>query len=164
MKEDKERMINALFYMKVQDVSVVKYILSKGFAVNYVAKRPLSVYAWHAGSTALLIAAYRGYAAIVAKLLEAKADVNKACNASGLTALLIAANGRAEVVAILLNDKNLDVNKANINGVTPLYIASQNGRDELVAQLRYSRGLFSGSVVSRRLNSLVEAYKVDDCY
>jgi ankyrin repeat protein len=100
----------------------------------------------------------------VAKLLEAKADVNKACNASGLTALLIAANGRAEVVAILLNDKNLDVNKANINGVTPLYIASQNGRDELVAQLRYSRGLFSGSVVSRRLNSLVEAYKVDDCY
>jgi ankyrin repeat protein len=72
------------------------------------------------------MAAQEGHTAVVAALLEARADVNAAKN-DGATPLFMAAQkGHTAVVAALL-EARADVNAATDDGATPLFIAAQDG-------------------------------------
>lgn len=86
------------------------------------------------GNTPLLIAAQRGYAQMVKKLLEQGADVD-ARNDYGTTALMFASDyGHAEIVRILL-DHGATVNLKDVRGHTALMFAANKGYEEIVEML-----------------------------
>ena len=90
--------------------------------------------------TGLIRAADRGYAAIVARLLQTDIDLDHV-NRLGWTALLeaiILGNGDAEHVEVVrqLVEAGADVNLADGQGVTPLAHAEDAGYDEMAAILR----------------------------
>jgi uncharacterized protein len=90
--------------------------------------------------TGLIRAADRGYATIVARLLETDVDIDHV-NRLGWTALLeaiILGGGDAAHVEIvrLLVEAGADVNLADGQGVTPLGHAEQSGYEEMAEILR----------------------------
>jgi len=97
-----------------------------------------------AGDTALHVAAAKGDAKEVERLLGEGAGVN-ATNKDGRTPLHVAAN---EAVAVLLLQKGAEVNARSNNGETPLHVASGAGRKEVGAEL-----LDKGADVNARTNA-----------
>ena len=90
--------------------------------------------------TGLIRAADRGYAKIVARLLETDIDVDHV-NRLGWTALLEAIilgggdEAHTDVVRLLI-EAGADVNLADGQGMTPLAHARANGYDDMVTLLR----------------------------
>ena len=85
------------------------------------------------GQTALIIAAERGHADVVALLVREGADVNTEAWDGG--ALFKAAKkGHAEVVAILIREGKADVNQ-RAHLTYPLCVAAEGGHTEVVALL-----------------------------
>ena len=87
------------------------------------------------GTTALMIAAEKGYSQIAFALLDKGADVNYIRKKFGATALMLAAaHGRTEIVELLLS-RGADVNAKNDDGSSPLMVASMNGYIAVAKQL-----------------------------
>ena len=85
-------------------------------------------------STALLIAAFDGHAAIVHVLLDAGADA-QAVNKDGRTALMLAARGKKPghvAASLILLYHGADVNVVTKDGVTALMAAALGGQPILV--------------------------------
>lgn len=100
----------------------------------------------HDGATPLLLAAYRGDAVEVARLLKAGADP-EAANAFGATPLGEAARiGHAEVIALLLK-AGADPRATNAEGQTPLHLVARTGNVEAAQRL-----LKAGAHVDAREN------------
>ena len=113
------------------DLRLLELTLAKGADV-----RSLDSY----DGTGLIRAADRGYAAIVARLLQTDIDLDHV-NRLGWTALLeaiILGTGDAEHVAVVrqLVQAGADVNLADGQGVTPLAHAEDAGYDDMAAILR----------------------------
>lgn len=82
------------------------------------------------GVAPLLIAAKKGYTAVMRVLLEHDAAINQA-NAAGATPLFLAAEGgHVEAVKLLLA-KHAAIDYPNAEGVTPLQAAEANGHPEI---------------------------------
>ena len=85
----------------------------------------------------LFVAAARGHKAVVEMLINAKANVNKACDddkGKGMTPLVIASYyGHNDVVQLLI-EKGADLNKST-KGATALVMAGQNGYPDIVRAL-----------------------------
>ena len=77
------------------------------------------------GWTPLIVAARKGYDAVVRVLLDHGASIDLA-NTSGRTSLYIACLMDHAVVVRVLLDHGASIDQANNNGATPLYIACQN--------------------------------------
>jgi ankyrin repeat protein len=99
-------------------------------------------------STALIIAAQRGYDKIVELLISSdEIDINS-INADGDTALILASrNGHSKVVQLLVEDDTIEINKAGKNGQTALHAAAQNGHGNVIEELLNTVG------VNRLLNN-----------
>jgi len=83
------------------------------------------------GNTPLLIAAQRGDAQMVKRLLEQGADVD-ARNDYGTTALMFASDyGHAEIIRLLL-DHGASVDLKDARGHTALMFAANKGYEEIV--------------------------------
>ena len=115
------------------DVGFEKW-LAKGVDINATFQSNSRMYASLVGIRALSIAASRGNAKQLSKLLELGADVN-ARGLGGETALDFASiGGYPEIVeALLANGAN--VNSYSSQGATALYMASRDGRVEVVEKL-----------------------------
>jgi ankyrin repeat protein len=82
--------------------------------------------------TALMYASQRGHVAIVDKLIESGADINKCTDWNALH--LASENGHINIVNKLI-DAKIDVNIINKTGDTALIIASKNGNTGIVNAL-----------------------------
>ncbi|KAJ1454233.1 ankyrin repeat-containing domain protein, partial [Pelagophyceae sp. CCMP2097] len=86
------------------------------------------------GKTPLLVASEMADLTIIAALVAAGVDVNKAT--TGCTALMAAADhGSTDVVAALLAALGVDSNQAGSSGFTALHIAATEGRVGVLKQL-----------------------------
>ncbi|KAL1490906.1 hypothetical protein ABEB36_011581 [Hypothenemus hampei] len=84
------------------------------------------------GQTAVFHAASNGHVAIVRRLVEAGASLEKP-NKENRTALHEAArNGHVEVAELLLMAKEIDIEAADSLGCTPLHLAAQYQQDRMV--------------------------------
>ena len=81
--------------------------------------------------TPLMIAALKGEADIVRRLVEREADVNK----TGWTPLHYAATGGHVAVIRILLEANAYIDAESPNGTTPLMMAARYGSDEAVKAL-----------------------------
>ena len=91
------------------------------------------------GTTALHIAAWKGYAVVANYLIANGAEVN-AKNNKGFTPLHMAAGyGRKDVVELLLANK-ADVNAKANQGQTPLLLAIMNKKEDVADLLRQHGG------------------------
>jgi ankyrin repeat protein len=82
----------------------------------------------------LMIAASKGYASEVSRLISLGADITAATD-QGVTALIFAvANNRTEVAKMLI-EYGADPNKITLRGDTPLFLAVKNGNDEIAEAL-----------------------------
>lgn len=86
------------------------------------------------GTSALMIAAAKGYLEVVKVLLMHNARVN-AANAAGNTALHFAVQQDDPELVILLLQNEASVNARNKTGVTPLMLAAECGNDRIVQHL-----------------------------
>ena len=90
-------------------------------------------------ATPLCIAALGGAADIVALLVSAGADVNKAA-LNGASPLYIATQaGSIDVATLLIHHASTNIDQATPDGTTPLYIASERG-DAAIAALLVNEG------------------------
>jgi ankyrin repeat protein len=106
------------------DLNLVREILRCGSGINDRDGE---------GSTALLLAAYRGRVPVVSFLLEGGADVN-APNNRGYTPLMAAAReGRRDTVDLLI-DSGAEVNSADTDGLTALIWAAGYCSDSRVLE------------------------------
>ena len=90
-----------------------------------------------------------GHGDVVAQLVQAGADVNKATTTDGTTPLLTAAfQGHGDVVGQLVK-AGADVNKASTtaNGATPLFYAAQHGHLSIFTVLAKA-GARTGTVLA----------------
>jgi len=94
------------------DLSAVKWFLAAGMNPNTTTEASTKSLGGDRGQTALMVAAAQGHAKVVAALVEAGADVNKA-HGSHTPLSLAAAQGHVEVVRILLGRK---VDAEQVNG------------------------------------------------
>jgi ankyrin repeat protein len=99
-----------------------------------IAADPGQVRSWSAdGFTPLHLAAFFGNASMVARLIEAGADVNaEARNGSRLRPIHSAAAGRCLEISRRLLDAGADPNVAQQGGFTPLHAAAQHGDVALI--------------------------------
>ena len=87
------------------------------------------------GETALHRASHQGMLAVVKKLIEKRADVNKQ-NEDGYTALIWACVfNHADIALALLNVDGIEVDLANVVGGTALQLASHQGMLAVVEKL-----------------------------
>ncbi len=97
---------------------------------RHVAQRPADVTAFsNDGWTALHLAGYFGYAAVVARLIRAGANCStRSRNAQGNTALHAALAGRGTLAVLCaLIPAGSDVNAIDAQGVAPLHLAGARG-------------------------------------
>jgi len=130
--------------IEANDVANVRALIEKGAKLDSRNDN---------NDTALMVAAFYGYADIVKLLLEKGADVN-ARGAGGVTALMCSAvNTLNDVVtARILVEKGADVNAKDENGNTPVMIARNKGNGDVAAYLESSGA--SGGVNMTLLYSL----------
>ena len=87
------------------------------------------------GDTPLIIAEFKGHAAVVDELLGREViELDQALFTAAM-------NGRDESVALLLSNESIDVNKATHDGTTPLLIAAENGHNKVVQMLLAHTGI-----------------------
>jgi len=90
----------------------------------------------HVQTSALVLAANRGYHRCVQELLSYKETEVNCVDGSGDSALIHAAEeGHAEVVELLLTKPNIEVNLKNGNGDVALMCASNRGHNNIVNML-----------------------------
>ena len=87
------------------------------------------------GDTPLIIAEFKGHAAVVDELLGREViELDQALFTAAM-------NGRDESVALLLSNESIDVNKATHDGTTPLLIAAENGHNKVVQMILAQTGI-----------------------
>ena len=112
------------------------------------------------GETALIGASFYEHEEVVACLLAAGANVNKA-NKYGSTPLWWAArNGNEGVVKKLLAAK-ADVNQADKHGQTPLWSAARNGHEVVVKQLLAAKAEVTQNVIADAKTDAIKKLLVD---
>ena len=116
------RFLNLRVAAREGDVEVMRLLLEHGADINAQS---------FAGTTPLILAAWRGHVEVVRLLLEHGADINVQDN-DGETALMVAAEeGYVEVVRLLL-EHGADINAQNNNGDTALSLAKYEGYQEVI--------------------------------
>jgi hypothetical protein len=87
------------------------------------------------GMRSLHVTAYRGHAACMRLLIDAKADLEVRGVAEGTTALRFAATmGGQECLQVLIENE-ADVNTADDGGITPVHSAAQGGHSKCLSML-----------------------------
>lgn len=135
----------------LNDLEMAKLLIGAGADVK--AKTRLG------GITPLFMAAKNGNAAILAVMLDAKADAN-ATNANGTTPLMLAAaSGKTDAVKLLL-DRGADANAKDItNEQTALMFASALGRADVIKMLAARGSDLNANTKVTPIISMGERYK-----